>query len=162
MCHITIYQSEFNLISFMFFGKRHILSSTAVAYSLLKLSQLRCSQLLCTSIAKYTIREYLVIYYIPKFVLITFILKLLLLVRLLQEHWKFEPFSAHKDEKGDIYGRGTQDMKCVGIQYLEAIDRMKKEGKSFLRTVHLSFVPGWWSVSLIHEILKISYECQIY
>ena len=24
------------------------------------------------------------------------------------EHWTYPPFSAHKDEKGDIYGRGTQ------------------------------------------------------
>lgn len=57
------------------------------------------------------------------------------------EHWKYEPFSAHKDEDGNIYGRGTQDMKCVGMQYLEAIDRMKKKGKTFRRTIHLSFVP---------------------
>nr|XP_045582467.1 aminoacylase-1-like [Procambarus clarkii] len=57
------------------------------------------------------------------------------------EHWKYDPFSAHKDEKGDIYGRGTQDMKCVGIQYLEALKRLKKEGHKFLRTIHLTFVP---------------------
>ena len=58
------------------------------------------------------------------------------------EQWKYEPFSAHKDEKGDIYGRGTQDMKSVGMQYLEAVDRMRKQGKTFKRTIHLSFVPG--------------------
>ncbi|XP_066970090.1 aminoacylase-1-like isoform X1 [Macrobrachium rosenbergii] len=57
------------------------------------------------------------------------------------EHWKYEPFSAHKDENGDIYGRGTQDMKCVGIQYLEALKRLRKTGAKFLRTIHLSFVP---------------------
>ncbi|KAA0186601.1 hypothetical protein HAZT_HAZT004751 [Hyalella azteca] len=57
------------------------------------------------------------------------------------EHWKYDPFSATKDENGDIYGRGTQDMKCVGAQYLEAINRMRKQGKTFLRTIHLSFVP---------------------
>ncbi|KAF2350463.1 N-acyl-L-amino-acid amidohydrolase [Trinorchestia longiramus] len=57
------------------------------------------------------------------------------------EHWKYDPFSAHKDEEGNIYGRGTQDMKCVGMQYLEAIDRMRKQGKTFMRTIHLSFVP---------------------
>ncbi|KAK3873823.1 hypothetical protein Pcinc_017148 [Petrolisthes cinctipes] len=57
------------------------------------------------------------------------------------EFWKYDPFDAHKDEKGDIYGRGTQDMKCVGIQYLEALKRLKKEGHSLLRTVHLTFVP---------------------
>ncbi|XP_047497947.1 aminoacylase-1-like isoform X4 [Penaeus chinensis] len=57
------------------------------------------------------------------------------------EHWKYEPFSAHKDENGDIYGRGTQDMKCVGIQYMEALKELKKKGHKFLRTIHLSFVP---------------------
>lgn len=57
------------------------------------------------------------------------------------EHWKYDPFSAHKDEKGDIYGRGTQDMKCVGIQYLEAIKRCRSQNKSFLRTIHLTYVP---------------------
>lgn len=34
----------------------------------------------------------------------------------LQEHWKYDPFSAHKEPNGDIYARGAQDMKCVGIQ----------------------------------------------
>ena len=34
----------------------------------------------------------------------------------LKEFWKYPPFSAHKDENGDIYARGSQDMKCVGIQ----------------------------------------------
>ncbi|KAB7493848.1 Aminoacylase-1 [Armadillidium nasatum] len=57
------------------------------------------------------------------------------------EHWKHDPFSAHKDEKGDIYGRGTQDMKCVAVQYIEALKEFKKEGIQFLRTFHLSFVP---------------------
>jgi aminoacylase len=33
-----------------------------------------------------------------------------------QECWKHDPFSAHKDANGDIYARGSQDMKCVGIQ----------------------------------------------
>lgn len=57
------------------------------------------------------------------------------------EHWTYPPFSAHKDEKGDIYGRGTQDMKCVGIQHLEAVRRLKEAGKKFPRTIHLTFVP---------------------
>ncbi|KAL7641475.1 UNVERIFIED_CONTAM: hypothetical protein RMT77_007346 [Armadillidium vulgare] len=57
------------------------------------------------------------------------------------EHWKHDPFSAFKDEKGDIYGRGTQDMKCVAVQYIEALKEFKKEGIQFLRTFHLSFVP---------------------
>ncbi|KAK8735000.1 hypothetical protein OTU49_005777 [Cherax quadricarinatus] len=57
------------------------------------------------------------------------------------ENWKYDPFSAHKDEKGDIYGRGTQDMKCVGIQYIEALKRLRKEGHKFLRTIYISFMP---------------------
>ena len=61
-----------------------------------------------------------------------------------KEHWKYEPFSAHKDEKGNIYGRGTQDMKCVGVQYIESIKQLQKEGVEFLRTLHLSFVPGYY------------------
>ncbi|XP_076060232.1 aminoacylase-1-like isoform X2 [Oratosquilla oratoria] len=57
------------------------------------------------------------------------------------EHWKFDPFSAHKDEDGKIYGRGTQDMKCVGIQYIEALKQLRQQGHKFLRTIHLSFLP---------------------
>merc|ERR1711963_852374 len=57
------------------------------------------------------------------------------------EHWTYPPFSAHKDVKGDIYGRGTQDMKCVGIQHVEAVRRLKEQGKKFKRTIHLVFVP---------------------
>jgi aminoacylase len=57
------------------------------------------------------------------------------------EHWTYPPFSAHKDEKGNIYGRGTQDMKCVGMQHLEAVRRLKNSGVKLKRTVHLSFVP---------------------
>nr|CAB3219985.1 aminoacylase-1 [Phallusia mammillata] len=58
-----------------------------------------------------------------------------------EDHWKCDAFAAFKDENGDIYGRGTQDMKCVGIQYLEAIKRLKKEGKQFERDIHLTFMP---------------------
>ena len=57
------------------------------------------------------------------------------------ESWIHEPFSAFKDDKGNIYGRGTQDMKCVGIQHIEAVRRLKNEGKRFKRTIHLTFVP---------------------
>jgi len=57
------------------------------------------------------------------------------------DSWVHEPFSAFKDEQGNIYGRGTQDMKCVGIQHIEAVRRMKQEGKRLRRTIHLTFVP---------------------
>lgn len=32
-------------------------------------------------------------------------------------------------------------MKCVGIQYLEAIRRLKVNGQRLSRTIHISFVP---------------------
>lgn len=57
------------------------------------------------------------------------------------DHWKCDPFEAKKMENGDIYARGSQDMKCVGIQYLEAIRRLIKKGERLLRTVHMLFVP---------------------
>ena len=57
------------------------------------------------------------------------------------DHWTYGPFSAHKDEAGNIYGRGSQDMKCVGIQHLEAVRRLKTGGKRLRRTVHISYVP---------------------
>ncbi|XP_065214153.1 aminoacylase-1A [Planococcus citri] len=57
------------------------------------------------------------------------------------DKWKYGPFSAEKDENGNIYARGAQDMKCVGIQYVEAIRRFKNEGLRFKRTIHITFVP---------------------
>uniref|UniRef100_A0A0B7A130 N-acyl-aliphatic-L-amino acid amidohydrolase n=2 Tax=Arion vulgaris TaxID=1028688 RepID=A0A0B7A130_9EUPU len=57
------------------------------------------------------------------------------------EHWKYDPFSAHKEDNGDIYARGSQDMKCVGIQYLEAIRKLKTGGQRFKRTFHVTFCP---------------------
>ncbi|XP_038666770.1 aminoacylase-1-like isoform X1 [Scyliorhinus canicula] len=62
-------------------------------------------------------------------------------VPVFEEHWKHDPFAAVKDQQGNIYGRGAQDMKCVTIQYIEAIRKLKSEGKRFPRTIHLSFVP---------------------
>ncbi|XP_012135922.1 aminoacylase-1 [Megachile rotundata] len=62
-------------------------------------------------------------------------------VPVFEDKWTYPPFSAHMDEQGNIYARGSQDMKCVGIQYLEAIRRMKLAGQRFKRTIHISFVP---------------------
>ena len=61
------------------------------------------------------------------------------------DQWKHDPFEAYKDEQGRIYGRGTQDMKCVTIQYLEAIRRLKQQGVTTRRTIHLTFLPGFKS-----------------
>ncbi|XXG57462.1 hypothetical protein AAC387_Pa03g4607 [Persea americana] len=55
--------------------------------------------------------------------------------------WSHPPFSGHVDSVGNIFARGSQDMKCVGLQYLEAIRRLKRSGYEPIRTVYLSFVP---------------------
>ncbi|KAF4317810.1 hypothetical protein JM18_005496 [Phytophthora kernoviae] len=69
----------------------------------------------------------------------------------LRKHWTHEPFDVRnsvgcrKDPKvledGMIYGRGIQDMKSVGVQYVEAIHRLKASGFVPSRNVHLLFVP---------------------
>ena len=56
--------------------------------------------------------------------------------------WSFPPFSASIDPETErIFARGSQDMKSVGIQYLEAIRRLRATGFVPDRTVYLSFVP---------------------
>lgn len=54
--------------------------------------------------------------YVNRIILSLLRLPLSYFYKCFQEHWKYEPFSAHKDENGTIYARGTQDMKSVGIQ----------------------------------------------
>mmetsp|Transcript_18959 Transcript_18959/g.46551 ORF Transcript_18959/g.46551 Transcript_18959/m.46551 type:complete len:444 (-) Transcript_18959:135-1466(-) len=56
------------------------------------------------------------------------------------DKWKCNPFDAIL-ESGFIVARGTQDMKCVCMQYIEALMRLTKLGQRFLRTIHLVFVP---------------------
>ncbi|XP_017778463.1 PREDICTED: aminoacylase-1-like [Nicrophorus vespilloides] len=62
-------------------------------------------------------------------------------VPVFEENWTHKPFGAEMDADGKIYARGAQDMKCVGIQYLEAIRRLKASGLRLKRTLHCSFVP---------------------
>lgn len=62
-------------------------------------------------------------------------------VPVMREHWNYEPFEALIRQDGFIIGRGTQDMKCVCIQYVEAIRRLKATGYCPKRTVVLTFVP---------------------
>ncbi|KIH68998.1 N-acyl-L-amino-acid amidohydrolase [Ancylostoma duodenale] len=60
----------------------------------------------------------------------------------LYDNWKYDPYSGYKDEHGNIYGRGAQDMKSVGSQYFEAIRRHFKRGKKqWLRTIHIVWAP---------------------
>ncbi|ESO12051.1 hypothetical protein HELRODRAFT_62927 [Helobdella robusta] len=62
-------------------------------------------------------------------------------VPVFREHWLYDPFEAVMDSERNIFGRGTQDMKSIGIQYLEALKRLLRDGKKFKRTIHLLFVP---------------------
>ncbi|KAK8561408.1 hypothetical protein V6N12_048480 [Hibiscus sabdariffa] len=55
--------------------------------------------------------------------------------------WIHPPLGGYVDQRGDIFGRGSQDMKCVGMQYLEAIRRLKASGFRPKRSLYLSFVP---------------------
>ena len=52
------------------------------------------------------------------------------------------PFSGQRS-KGNIYGRGAQDMKCVCMQYIEAIVKIQSLYPQFVpkRNIYLSFVP---------------------
>ncbi|KAK9051869.1 hypothetical protein SSX86_028497 [Deinandra increscens subsp. villosa] len=56
--------------------------------------------------------------------------------------WSHPPFAAAIDSaNGNIYARGSQDMKCVGLQYLEAVRNLKRFNFEPLRTIYISFVP---------------------
>ena len=55
--------------------------------------------------------------------------------------WKFNPFGAERRPDGRIYARGTQDMKTVLMQYLEALSILRDQGYVPRRTVHVSFLP---------------------
>ncbi|XP_053604968.1 aminoacylase-1-like [Plodia interpunctella] len=61
-------------------------------------------------------------------------------VPVFEKSWTYPPFEARLVD-GVIYGRGVQDMKSVGILYLEALKRLKSKGLKFKRTIHLTFVP---------------------
>ncbi|KAF8405739.1 hypothetical protein HHK36_007816 [Tetracentron sinense] len=53
--------------------------------------------------------------------------------------WLHPPFSATRSSDGKIYARGSQDDKCIGMQYLEAIRNLPDFIP--LRTIHISYVP---------------------
>jgi len=66
------------------------------------------------------------------------------------DKWSVDPFAAHyvndttsSKDQGKIFARGAQDMKCVGMQYLEAIDYLKNivKIKGPKRPVYVTFVP---------------------
>ena len=57
-----------------------------------------------------------------------------------ESKWTCDPFAAEL-VNGRIYARGSQDMKSVGMGYLEAIRRLMRKGWKPKRTVHTSWVP---------------------
>jgi aminoacylase len=57
------------------------------------------------------------------------------------ERWISDPYHATLHPDGRIIGRGTQDMKSVGMQYLEAVDILKKTGFQPNMNVFIVFVP---------------------
>lgn len=58
------------------------------------------------------------------------------------EDWTVDPFKGERKD-GKVYGRGTQDMKCVCIQYIEAIRKIHSTYPDFqpARSIYLTFVP---------------------
>ncbi|KAL3678278.1 hypothetical protein R1sor_021234 [Riccia sorocarpa] len=58
-----------------------------------------------------------------------------------EEKWKYPPFEAQMDEDGNIFARGSQDMKVVGMMYLEALRLLKDRGWSPVRDIHVLWVP---------------------
>lgn len=84
-----------------------------------------------------------------------------------EENWTHPPFSADIDDKGRIFARGSQDMKSVGMQYLEAINGLKNKNVLLKRTIHIIFVPGehtiynfilFFHIDFVFIILVISDE----
>ncbi|XP_045769333.1 aminoacylase-1-like [Maniola jurtina] len=61
-------------------------------------------------------------------------------VPVFEKSWIYPPFEARIVD-GVIYARGVQDMKTTGVQYIEAVKRLKNKGIRLKRTLHLSFVP---------------------
>lgn len=62
-------------------------------------------------------------------------------VPVFENMWTHPPFAANIDADGKIFARGSQDMKCVGTQYLAAIRALKKDGVTMKRTLVVMFVP---------------------
>ncbi|KAF5293046.1 hypothetical protein FQR65_LT11038 [Abscondita terminalis] len=60
-------------------------------------------------------------------------------VPVFEEMWTYKPFGGEIDEHGNIYGRGAIDTKGLGIQYVEAVRRLKQSGYQPKRTLHVTF-----------------------
>lgn len=57
-----------------------------------------------------------------------------------REEWTVNPFEGLR-KNGRVYGRGAQDMKCVCIQYIEAIRKLSSTSFTPKRSIYLTFVP---------------------
>ena len=57
-----------------------------------------------------------------------------------EDKWQFPAFDGRRINRR-VYGRGTQDMKSVCIQYIIALQILHKKGFVPTRTIRLSFVP---------------------
>lgn len=58
--------------------------------------------------------------------------------------WKHEPFAAliaYEAGEARIYARGSQDMKSVGLSYIEALAKLLQTSWRPTRNVHVLFVP---------------------
>jgi len=58
----------------------------------------------------------------------------------MNEQWDTDPFAAELKD-GRIYGRGSQDMKCVCMQQVAALEELKAKNMEPERDIWLSFVP---------------------
>eukprot|EP00178_Gracilaria_changii_P012996 TRINITY_DN365_c0_g2_i1.p1 TRINITY_DN365_c0_g2~~TRINITY_DN365_c0_g2_i1.p1 ORF type:complete len:533 (+),score=77.06 TRINITY_DN365_c0_g2_i1:2466-4064(+) len=60
------------------------------------------------------------------------------------EKWDWPPYAARtvlKDGQLRVYARGSQDMKSVGLQYVEALSELLRTNWRPKRTIYISFVP---------------------
>lgn len=57
--------------------------------------------------------------------------------------WTVPPFDGLQSPDGNIYGRGTQDMKCVCVQYMQALAKICRDDPNWVpaRSIYLTFVP---------------------
>lgn len=83
-------------------------------------------------------------------------------VPVIEKTWTHPPFAAEIDSKDQIFARGTQDMKCVGLQYLIAIKSLKQSGVKLKRTIHIIYVPGNHTLYANHTIIIIHIRFTLY
>lgn len=61
-----------------------------------------------------------------------------------EDKWSRDPFDAslvYAEGEWRVYARGAQDMKSIGLQYIEALTQLMEEGWTPERSVHLSYMP---------------------